>query len=87
MSEEMAWAIFNEEFNFSRPKSRFSFNVKPDAAPQSWPHDVIDAAVKAGKAERVKSPTADERRALPGRRRGKDAEPELGTDQAPTQQL
>lgn len=50
--EEMAWMIVHEEFNWARPGSRFSFNVKPSSAPQSKVHDFVDAAVAAGKAER-----------------------------------
>jgi hypothetical protein len=52
----MAWAIFTREFNWRRPKSRFSFNVKPSPAPQSKVHDLVEAAVAAGAATRCKPP-------------------------------
>lgn len=57
--EQMARAVFHREFNFSRPKSRFSFNVKPSDQPQLRPHDVIEAAIAAGAATRWESPRAD----------------------------
>ncbi len=53
MSEEMVRAIFHKEFNYSDPKSPLSFNVKPSPDPQSRPHYIVDAAIKAGAAERV----------------------------------
>lgn len=49
----MAWAIFNREFNWSRPKSIYSFNAHPSPEPQSRVHDFVDAAVAAGAATRV----------------------------------
>lgn len=55
----MARAIFHREFNWRRPKSRFSFNVKPSDEPQLKVHDLIDAAVAAGAATRWEPP-ADE---------------------------
>lgn len=53
MDEPMAWAVFHREFNWSRPKSRFSFNAKVSETPQSRVHDFVDAAVAAGAATRV----------------------------------
>ena len=50
----MALAIFSREFNWSRPKSRFSFNAKASIEPKSFPHDFVDAAVAAGAAVRVR---------------------------------
>ncbi|PKA40655.1 hypothetical protein CWR43_28150 [Rhizobium sullae] len=52
----MAWAIFSAECNWSRPKSKFSFNAKPKAEPQSFPHDFVDYAVSIGRATKVKPP-------------------------------
>lgn len=52
----MAWAVFIREFNWSRPKSKFSFNVKPSPTPQLKVHDLVDAAVKAGAATRARPP-------------------------------
>ena len=54
MSDEMALAIFSREFNWSRPKSIYSFNAKASTEPQSRVHDFVDAAVAAGAAVRVK---------------------------------
>lgn len=66
MSDEMAWMLVTREFNWSRPRSRFSFNVKPSDEPQSRPHDLVDAAVAAGAASRYPPPT---RVTTPKRRR------------------
>ncbi len=49
----MAWAVFTREFNWSRPKSRYSFNAHAGTEPQSRVHDFVDAAVAAGAATRV----------------------------------
>lgn len=43
-------AIFLREFNWKRPKSKFSFNVQPSPKPRLLPHDVIEAAIAAGAA-------------------------------------
>jgi hypothetical protein len=49
----MAWAIFTRRFLFDRrPKFAVAFDIKPKAEPQSWPRDVIDAAIVAGAAKR-----------------------------------
>lgn len=49
----MAWAVFTRRFMFDRrPKHAIAFDIKPKAEPQSWPRDVIDAAVAAGAAKR-----------------------------------
>lgn len=51
----MAWAIFDRAFRFDRrPAKAICFEVEPSPTPQSFPHDVIDAAVAAGAARRVK---------------------------------
>ena len=47
--------IVLREFNWRRPASKFSFNIKPTTAPQSVVHDVGEAAVAAGAAVRVAS--------------------------------
>jgi hypothetical protein len=49
----MAWAIFTRRFLFDRrPKFAVAFDIKPKAEPQSWPRDVIEAAIEAGAAKR-----------------------------------
>lgn len=65
----MAWAIFKVECNWSRPRSRFSFNAKASPNPQERPQDFIDYCVRNGWAERVPSPSSDEKRALKSRKR------------------
>lgn len=65
----MAWAIFKVECNWSRPRSRYSFNAKASSEPQERPQDFIDYCVSKGWAEAVTSPTRDEKRALKGRKR------------------
>lgn len=62
----MAWMMVTREFNWSRPKSVFSFNVKPSPVPQSRVHDFVEAAVAAGAATRCPPPTAE---TTPKRRR------------------
>jgi hypothetical protein len=62
----MAWAVFNREFNWRRPRSIYSFNAKPSSEPQSRVHDFVEAAVAAGAAVRCQPPTAD---TTPKRRR------------------
>lgn len=58
----MSRAIFHREFNWRRPKSRFSFNVKPSDEPQLKVHDLIDAAVAAGAATRWPPPAETTKR-------------------------
>lgn len=60
----MAWAVFTRRFDWTRPGARFSWGINPRPEPQSYPHDVIEAAVAAGKAHRVESPNRSEARAL-----------------------
>lgn len=62
----MAWAVFHREFNWSRPKSIFSFNVQPSDEPQSKVHDLVAAAIASGAATRHDPPTAE---TTPKRRR------------------
>jgi hypothetical protein len=57
--DSLAWAVFHREFNWSRPKSKYSFNAKPSPEPQSRVHDFVDAAVAAGAATRIEPPTAE----------------------------
>jgi hypothetical protein len=53
----MAWAIFLLPFEYDRrPRQALAFSIKADTKPQSWPRDVIDAAVAAGKAKEVPAP-------------------------------
>jgi hypothetical protein len=50
----MATAIFIERFQFDRrPKQAIAFDIAPSPTPQSYPQDVVDAAIAAGKAKRV----------------------------------
>lgn len=49
----MAKAIFDRRFDFRRPGTRLAFTALPSEQPQSFPEDVISAAVKAGAAKRV----------------------------------
>ena len=46
-------AIFVKEFHWHRPKSPLGFAAKPGDAPQSFPRDFIDAAIKCGAAVAV----------------------------------
>jgi hypothetical protein len=49
----MAWAIFTRRFLFDRrPKYAVAFDIKPKPDPQSWPRDVVEAAITAGAAVR-----------------------------------
>lgn len=54
MTVKMAKAVFREDFRWSRPKSPLSWEIKASPEPQSYPHDVVEAAVEAGKAKRVR---------------------------------
>lgn len=64
MEENMAWAVFHREFNWNRPGSPYAFQAFARAAPQQKPQDFIDAAVKAGAAERFDSPDRTAKDAL-----------------------
>lgn len=46
-------AIFTDSFHFIRKGSNKSFLVHAAKEPQTFPRDVIEAAIKAGKAEPV----------------------------------
>ncbi|MCV0396962.1 MAG: hypothetical protein K5872_08860 [Rhizobiaceae bacterium] len=64
----MPWAIFHRQFNFDfRPERGFCITIKPRPDPQQFPAKVIAASVKKNAAERVKSPTAAEKRAFEAR--------------------
>lgn len=56
----MAWAIFYQECNWSRPKSRYSFNVKPSPEPQQRPRDLVDYCVGLGRATEVPAPNRED---------------------------
>jgi len=56
MDEDMAWMVVHQEVNWSRPRSKFSFNAKPKSEPQSFPHDFVDYAASIGRATKVKPP-------------------------------
>jgi hypothetical protein len=44
-------AVFHERFEFDRrPAQAIAFVVQPSNEPKDLPHDVVEAAVKAGKA-------------------------------------
>lgn len=44
-------AVFHERFEFDRrPVQAIAFVVQPSHEPQNLPHDVVEAAVNAGKA-------------------------------------
>jgi len=67
----MAWAIFHQECNWSRPRSRYSFNVKASPEPQERPQDFINYCVSKGWATAVSSPSREHKRALKGSKRAK----------------
>ena len=53
--ELMAWAHFTEVFHYDRrPKQAVAFVVQPGM--RSVPHDVVTAAIAAGKATEVRPP-------------------------------
>lgn len=54
IGETMAWMIVQQEVNWSRPKSKLSFNAKSKPGPQSFPHDFVEYAVSIGRATKVK---------------------------------
>lgn len=66
----MAWAIFKVESNWTRPNSMLSFNAKASPTPQERPQDFIEYCVSKGWAEKVDSPTRDQKRAIKGRHKG-----------------
>lgn len=44
-------AVFHERFGFDRrPVQAVAFDIEPSSEPQNLPRDVVEAAVKAGKA-------------------------------------
>lgn len=44
-------AIFNKDFNYSSRLRNAGWSVKASEEPQSYPRELIDAAVAAGAAE------------------------------------
>lgn len=65
---EMAWMIVTREFNWSRPRSIYSFKVRPSPDPQQRPRDLVNAAVKAGAAREVPAPRKAEAKAAARKR-------------------
>ncbi|MVA98845.1 hypothetical protein GN330_16480 [Nitratireductor sp. CAU 1489] len=60
----MPWARFTKTFDFDfRPERAVCIEIRPSHTPQEFPGRVIDAAVKAGAAERVESPKPEQKRA------------------------
>lgn len=60
----MPWAKFTRVFNYDfRPERAVCIKIEPLDDPQEFPGKVIDAAVKAGAAERVESPRPEQKRA------------------------
>lgn len=61
----MPWAIFTRQFNFDhRPQRAVCQTVRPKPEPQQFATPLIKAAVDAGAAHRVRSPTAAQKRTL-----------------------
>lgn len=54
----MAKAIFTGEFHYSSRKTNAGWSIYPNHEPQYFPREVIDAAVKAGRATEVLPGTA-----------------------------
>ncbi len=50
----MAKAIFTRAFNYSSRTRNAGWSVKPGPKPQTYPQELIDAAVAAGAATHVK---------------------------------
>jgi hypothetical protein len=53
-----------KEVNWRRPNSVYAFKAKPGPEPQEFPADFVDHAVSIGAADKVPSPTKDEKKAL-----------------------
>lgn len=49
----MAKAIFHREFHYTSRKVNAGWSVKPSSQPQTFPRELIEAAVKAGVAKEV----------------------------------
>lgn len=50
----MATAIFHSDFNYSSRKTNAGWSVRASKEPQTFPRELIDAAVRAGVATRAK---------------------------------
>ncbi len=50
----MATAIFQREFNYSSRNQNAGWSVSASPNPQTFPEELVAAAVEAGAAERVK---------------------------------
>jgi len=46
-------AIFNKDFNYTSRKRNAGWSVKASDKPQTFPRELIDAAISAGVAEEV----------------------------------
>lgn len=64
----MAWAIFKQECNWSRPGSRYSFNAKASEDPQERPRDFIEYCVGKGWAVEAPTPNREQAKAIRQRR-------------------
>lgn len=51
-------AIFHKPFSFSSRKSNAGWAIKASTAPQSWPREVVEAAIAAGCATKTPKNTA-----------------------------
>jgi len=56
----MPKAIFHKIFNHSNRSKGISWRVNPSNEPQSYPREVIDAAVRAGSATRPEAKPKEE---------------------------
>jgi hypothetical protein len=65
----MAWMIVKAGGTYRRPRSKFSFTFVADAAPQSWPQDVVDFATSKGLAQEVPPPNREAVKARKGKTR------------------
>lgn len=64
---DMAWMRVFKVVTWRRPVSVVSFHANPSPVPQEFPKDFVEYAVGIGAAEKVSSPTKDEKRALKAR--------------------
>ena len=79
----MPWAKFTRVFNYDfRPERAVCIKIEPLDDPQEFPGKVIDAAVKAGAAERVEAPSRN-RNAPTSAPSGRDNAHHLRTGKTP----
>lgn len=75
----MAWGYFTRPCDYRRPKSKFSFTVKPSSRAQQVPRDLLDYAIARGEATEAPTPPKSEapssagvtKRARTGRKPGR----------------